>query len=183
MPTLKTVSLAEFSRLRGVSRKTVSVWRQKGWLVTAKDGRVEVAASVARLAQRPAVYRGGRTKGGIELAEAKLDELLAETAPLSLVEAQRVKENYLAKLRRLEFETESKTLVPADQVEQCWTTLVGVVKKHALALPNAAADELAMKSAAECAAILTRRIRHMLAELAATEVVDSDNGNGAAGDA
>ena len=42
------VSQAEYARLRGVSKKTVTKWKQEGKLVLAGDG-IDVAASDAYL--------------------------------------------------------------------------------------------------------------------------------------
>jgi hypothetical protein len=55
------VSQAEFARRRGVSRKTVTVWKDQGKLVLDADGKVDVAATEALLGQRPETYRGGVT--------------------------------------------------------------------------------------------------------------------------
>lgn len=55
------VSQAEFARGRGVSRKTVTGWKQKGLLVLDGDGRINVEATEWNLDQRPATYRGGVT--------------------------------------------------------------------------------------------------------------------------
>jgi hypothetical protein len=57
--TEKTLSQAQFARRVGVSAMAVSRWRVQGWLVTAADGRIDVAASEERLRTRPEVYRGG----------------------------------------------------------------------------------------------------------------------------
>jgi hypothetical protein len=54
------VSQAEFSRRRGVSRKSVTVWRRYG-LVVMRGGLVDVDASEARLAERPDIIKGGKT--------------------------------------------------------------------------------------------------------------------------
>lgn len=56
------VSQAEFSRLRDVSRAMVTKWKAAGLLVLI-DGLVDVAASEALLATRPATYRGGSVSG------------------------------------------------------------------------------------------------------------------------
>ncbi len=55
------VTQAEFSRHRGVSRKTVSVWKVRGLLVLSPDGLIDVAASDRKLNERPLRYRGGLT--------------------------------------------------------------------------------------------------------------------------
>lgn len=58
------VSQAEYGRHRGVSRKTVTDWKQKGLLVLDAHGRVDLAMTDAALDERPATYRGGVTSKG-----------------------------------------------------------------------------------------------------------------------
>ncbi|MER2249510.1 hypothetical protein ABS772_06225 [Methylorubrum podarium] len=53
------VSQAEFARRRGVSKKTVTEWKQRGLLTMTEAGLVDVEASEWNLDQRPATYRGG----------------------------------------------------------------------------------------------------------------------------
>lgn len=53
------VSQAEFARRRGVSKKTVTEWKQRGLLTMTDAGLVDVEASEWNLDQRPATYRGG----------------------------------------------------------------------------------------------------------------------------
>lgn len=61
MTGAKFLSQADFARRRGVSRKTVTGWKQKGILVTDEAGRIDVEATEWALDQRPANYRGGVT--------------------------------------------------------------------------------------------------------------------------
>src|SRR6478736_7631478 len=56
------MSLAAYGRRHGVSRQTVCRWRDRDLLVV-RDWGVEVEPSDAKLASRPAFYRGGRTRG------------------------------------------------------------------------------------------------------------------------
>lgn len=55
------MSQAEFARRRGVSKKTVTEWKQRDLLVMTADGKVDVERSEWSLDQRPATYRGGTT--------------------------------------------------------------------------------------------------------------------------
>ncbi|MCJ2034540.1 hypothetical protein, partial [Methylobacterium sp. J-068] len=57
----KFLSQADFARRRGVSRKTVTGWKQKGILVLGEAGLIDVEATEWALDQRPANYRGGVT--------------------------------------------------------------------------------------------------------------------------
>src|SRR5580704_7265876 len=112
------VSQAEFARLRGVSRKTVTIWKSQGRLAFTAQGLVDVARSDELLAQRPPAYRGGKTKprkgeraAAVPAADLPpvMDRPLEEIAAIagwSLADAQRIKENYLALLRKQEYEIE-----------------------------------------------------------------------------
>ncbi|MCJ2009794.1 hypothetical protein [Methylobacterium sp. J-092] len=57
----KFLSQADFARRRGVSRKSVTGWKQKGILVLNEAGLIDVEATEWALDQRPASYRGGVT--------------------------------------------------------------------------------------------------------------------------
>lgn len=123
----ETMSQAEFSRLHSVSRKTVTSWKQKGLLVLDEAGKVVVEASNKALAD----YGVGVTLGNSEVTEEITEDLSSEmtdeeiaalevyakgNAPLGHAEAKRVKENYLALLRQLEYETKAGRLVDKDAV-------------------------------------------------------------------
>lgn len=186
MPTPETCTLAEFARRRGVSRKTTTTWKQRGWLVMTDDGQVDVAGSTNLLNQRPAVYRGGHTNrdstnGGAEM-EAAREQLRHDDSAMTHAEALRVKEVYLAKLRKLEFETESGRLVPCDQVEKAWGQLIANARKHLLAIPTKLAERILLaKTPADAERILRDEIYAALTELSQTQFVADGGGktNGA----
>lgn len=123
---------AEFAKLHDVSKKTVTKWKEQGWLVLCEDGSVDVEASNANIKRyRKTVTRGnqgnsqGNRKGNSPKvtvpAVAEADETPAQAAEriitnlgggnLSIDEAKCLKENYLALLTKLEYEAESKSLV------------------------------------------------------------------------
>jgi hypothetical protein len=64
----KFLTQAEFARHRGVSRKAVTGWKQKGFLVFSEAGLIDVEASEWNLDQRPASYRGGVTHRPVRAA-------------------------------------------------------------------------------------------------------------------
>lgn len=64
----KFLNQADFARRRGVSRKAVTGWKQKGLLVVSDVGLIDVEASEWNLDQRPASYRGGVTHRPIRAA-------------------------------------------------------------------------------------------------------------------
>ena len=67
---MSTVSQAEYARLRGVAKKTATIWKQKGFLILTADGGVDVEASDAKLAARPVQYRGGYARGPTQASPA-----------------------------------------------------------------------------------------------------------------
>lgn len=122
---------SDFAKLHGVSRKTVTLWKARGWLVSAK-GVVDVDASNAQIERyRKSVIQPKKTGQGNELGNKgnSLPKLLlctpddetpeqtavrilgSEGATMTLDEARRVKENYLALLHQLDYERKSGELV------------------------------------------------------------------------
>lgn len=122
---------SDFAKLHGVSRKTVTNWKARGWLVSAR-GVIDVDASNSQLERyRKSVTQpkkscqgnGSGNKGDSlpnplpiapddETPEQTATRILgAEGAGMSLDEARRVKENYLALLHQLDYERKSGELV------------------------------------------------------------------------
>lgn len=104
-------------------------------------GLVHVEESEWRLEDRPGAYRGGKTKAQqVAQRDAKSPVAVApnetpaeaaerivkeDGAPYTHAEAVRIKENYLALLRQLEFDMKSGAVVPIDVV------IAGIVEQFA----------------------------------------------------
>ncbi|HBR3772570.1 TPA: hypothetical protein ME365_003329 [Klebsiella pneumoniae] len=130
---------SDFARLHGVSRKTVTMWKSRGWLIMSGDD-IDVAASNAQLEKyRKSVNRADKQKTSVpekkragqvlpareppEESDPSLeglarDFLLENGAELSLDEARRVKENYLALLTKLEFQQKDGQLIEMAAAEE-----------------------------------------------------------------
>lgn len=122
------VNQAEFARLMNVSRKTVTKWKERGWLVFSGD-LVNVAETTEILKRYRAagvtsegskVTTQGNRVTGNSVVEIQDDETVSEAADrimntiganMSMDEARRVKENYLALLNQLEYQKKSGELV------------------------------------------------------------------------
>jgi hypothetical protein len=106
---------AQYAKHRGVSGKQVTIWKQKGLLALAPDGK-----SVDRDASDLALAAHGLGP----VAEKTPDEIARQTviiegdAPHSKAEAERIKENYLALLRKIEYDRESQKVAPISEVVQ-----------------------------------------------------------------
>lgn len=122
------VNQAEFSRLMNVSRKTVTKWKERGWLVFSGD-LVNISETTEILKRYRAagvtsegskVTTQGNRVTGNSVVEIQDDETVSEAADrimntiganMSMDEARRVKENYLALLNQLEYQKKSGELV------------------------------------------------------------------------
>lgn len=131
---------SDFAKLHNVSRKTVTMWKSRGWLIMSGDD-IDVAASNAQLEKyRKTVNRPSKNdvlppakkninptppvvndpdESGIPSLENIAKEFILENgAELSLDEARRVKENYLALLTKLEFQHKDGQLIEMTVAEE-----------------------------------------------------------------
>ncbi|MEL5664812.1 RNA polymerase subunit sigma-70, partial [Serratia ureilytica] len=134
---------SDFAKLHGVSRKTVTTWKARGWLVLAGDD-IDVEASnanierfrktVTRPEKKPAGNKQGNKTGNRssgnksgnkndkDLAESPtktVERMIAEHGvTMTLDEARQMKENFLALLTQLEYDIKSGQVLPyKDMIE------------------------------------------------------------------
>ncbi|ANN70902.1 hypothetical protein [Bordetella bronchialis] len=154
---------SEFAALHGVSRKTVTKWKERGWLVFAGDQvdveasnallkkyRVAGADSVTQAAQgnsqgnKPARARRAVTPKDAEVTigdgetagQAAERILLALGADMDMDEAKRVKENYLALQAQLEYDQAAGLVVAVADVSQAVAEEYAKVRTRLLAIPS-----------------------------------------------
>ncbi|WP_353614784.1 hypothetical protein [Mangrovibacter phragmitis] len=131
---------SDFARLHGVSRKTVTMWKSRGWLVISGDDidvnasnallekyrktinrpTSEKAASPAKKAAAPTSSQAVKTEedDGASPESIAMNFILQNGAELSLDEARRIKENYLALLTKLEFQQKDGQLIEMTVAEE-----------------------------------------------------------------
>ena len=187
---------ADYARARGVSRKQVTVWKQRGLVVMTPDGFVDVTTSDANLGARPARYRGGRTTGaasapgdnygeksvgngaadsGLRLGDISIEQIATATG-WSHAEAIKVKETFLALLRVQEYQTKAGELLPREKNRAFVMDLLLRVRTRLLAMPAGLAAPLhALKTVAEVRARLDDAINDILSELSAPELIGPVN--------
>ncbi|WP_413509997.1 RNA polymerase subunit sigma-70 [Serratia liquefaciens] len=134
---------SDFAKLHGVSRKTVTSWKARGWLVLAGDD-IDVEASnanierfrktVTRPEKKPAGNKQGNKTGNRsagnksgnkndkdlpESATKTVERMIAEHGvTMTLDEARQMKENFLALLTQLEYDIKSGQVLPyKDMIE------------------------------------------------------------------
>ena len=107
---------AEFAAHRQVSRKTATRWKQRGLLVFTDDGLVDFAASDKALADH-GILLPEVTDRDADI-DAAVNAILtidgAELLPRA--EAERIKENFSALLKKLQYERESAAVAEIEDV-------------------------------------------------------------------
>ncbi len=143
---------ADYARHRKVTRQHISKL-VKGGVLVLRGRQIEVAASDAILDDRAEVSPTA------ELPDAATGAKLAD--------ARLQREIYAGKLRRLEFEAKSGTLIPADKVTKKWTAIAEVVKSRLEAVPSKLAPQVAALSDVKAVrALLAEEMRQVLRSLA-----------------
>lgn len=184
---------SEFAALHDVSRKTVTKWKERGWLVFAGD-EIDVDASNANLKRyrrdgAPAVTksvtqgkqvtpRKGRSRTvthddaevtvrADETPAVAAERILAATGmDLDFDEARCMKENYLALLNQLEYDQKSGLVVAVADVAKAVGDEYAKVRTKLLAIPAEQAPRIQrLKTVLEVQDALQEMIVHALEEL------------------
>lgn len=173
--TMSLITQAAFSRMHGVSRKTVMVWNRAGHIVL-RGGLVDILATNARLSERPATYRGGRTKGPCgdrPTGDAPPSSFSPADAnsPFSFAEANRVKENYAAKLKQLDFDRESGIVIEVAAVTRALAGVLTITRTKLLGLGIRLGPRIALLNDAQAIhALLDIEVTRALEELTVAEI-------------
>lgn len=112
---------ADYARHRGVSRKTATSWKHRGLLRFADDGGVDFEASDQALRDH-GVLRD-------EVDDARLMQVDGQEL-WSTAEAETVKENYAARIKRLEYDRESSAVAEIDDVVVAIASEFGIVRQR-----------------------------------------------------
>jgi DNA-binding protein Fis len=186
---MSTATQAEFARLMGVNRSTVTrTWKQAGRLVMVGD-LVDVEASRARIlatadlarsdvAERHAAERGAVVGQGVETVKVGAgdtatarSEALPPTTPTidhignSYQAARAVKEKYAALSAKAEYERLIADLLPRQDVDQALDDLVATVRSGLENLPHRAAGQLVGKDYDAIIALLKQEVVDMMSEM------------------
>ncbi|MEX3961038.1 hypothetical protein AB4Y42_02290 [Paraburkholderia sp. EG286B] len=178
-----------FAELHGVSRKTVTKWKERGWLVFAGD-EVDVEASNALLKKYrrdgiPAVTQavtqtaqGNKRKtvtqaasevtlGAGESADEAAERILTGNVQLlDFDEARCFKENYLGLKAQLEYDRDSGQVIDVAEVAKAVGSEYAKVRTRLLSIPAEQAPRLhRCKTPAELQDMLQEVITEALEEL------------------
>ena len=170
------LSLPAFAKTHGVWKSAAQKWRDAGHLVM-RGSKVQVEASDAKLQEASLGRYGTRQRaaaagGGEETpAEAAERIVTATGADMSKAEAERVKENYLAHMRRLEYDLKVGTVVLIDDVVKIASSQYAATRTKLLAIPSGHSARLArISDPAVMNAELSRLLTEALNELCETAV-------------
>lgn len=180
---------SEFAALHGVSRKTVTKWKERGWLVFAgEDLDVDASNELLKKYRRdgsPAVTSpvtqeaAGNTRksvtqvasevelGAGEDAADAADRILAGNVELlNFDEARCFKENYLGLKAQLEYDRDSGLVIDVAEVAKAVGTEYAKVRTRLLSIPAEQAPRLhRCKTPAELQDMLQEVITEALEEL------------------
>ncbi|AOK33952.1 hypothetical protein [Burkholderia cenocepacia] len=180
---------SQYAARHGVSPKTVTKWKERGWLVFAGN-EVDVEASDANLKRyrskaSPAITQGDQGKGagktsgrvthasqkvkildGESGAQAAVRLLVASGADMDIEEAKRVKENYLALREQLEYDRDAGLVVEVADVAKAVGEEYAKVRTKLLAIPSEHAPRIhRLKTVQEVRDVLHSIIVEALEEL------------------
>lgn len=180
---------SEFAALHGVSRKTVTKWKERGWLVFAGDEvNVEESNKLLKRYRRdgaPAVTQGvtqpqeGNKRKSVTQAASEVTLKSGESADeaaeriltgnvqlLDFDEARCFKENYLGLKAQLEYDRDSGLVVDVSEVAKAVGTEYAKVRTRLLSIPAEQAPRLhRCKTPAELQDMLQEVITEALEEL------------------
>lgn len=155
-----TMSQAEFARHRGVSRATVTEYKNKGLLVMTVDNLVDVAASKKSLNDHLDPLRGGARSGGNKKPSADSKAYMA--AKTREMEAKAVKQEMETRQRAGE-------LLEKDDVYKTAFTLARNAQESIMATADRLSPLLAAESdAAAVHAMLSDELRLVCQNIAKT---------------
>jgi len=152
---------AEFARRRGVSRATVTEYKQKGLLVMTDDGRVDASASEERLSASLDPSRGGDRTGVKKKPSAP-----QKGADGRFMAARTEELEAKAARQRMLLEKEAGRLVEKELVQHAAFTLARAAQEALVAIPDRLASVLAAEAdAGQVHKLLSEEIRRVCNEL------------------
>ena len=147
------VNQAEFAKMHGVSRKTVTTWKARGWLVLdGNDVDVESSNQNIERYRKTVTYpargnkQGNKVTGNTSTGNSQADEKKESPAQaaeriikelgqkMTFDEARTMKETYFALLAKLEYEEKSKLLLPWQDMVKAVSSEYSRVRTRLLAI-------------------------------------------------
>lgn len=158
---------AKYATHRGVSRKTVTGWKQRGLIVFTEGQKVDVAASDKLLLDHGILLPGVTDSDADDTTDPD-QSMRAEAARLvsadgqalwSKADAEKVKENYAARLKQLEYDREMGMVVEIDDVVIAVAAEYSLIRNKLLGIGSKVAPEASvLDSAEEIKALIDKQV-------------------------
>ncbi|WP_367715145.1 hypothetical protein AB2N04_14680 [Nitratireductor sp. GISD-1A_MAKvit] len=168
------VSQARYAAYRGVSRKTVTTWKQKGLLVLDEAGRVDVAATDEVL-PKDAEWRKIVTQGNSPDTGSLVRKVLAEEglevgeSPLTLTHVRMAVGILKAREQAIANDKERGALIEIEQVGAVVADEYATIRANFVSLPGDVAADLEHLTAPEIQEVLAAKVSQILDALSADE--------------
>jgi phage terminase Nu1 subunit (DNA packaging protein) len=164
IPT-ETATKAAFARTLGVSRSRVTALVKRG-LPIRSDGKIDLPTALKWVRENVEQTSHFPDRGVNKLnAEAASTVGGADDGPLPFPEAKAMRETYLAKIARLEYQLRAGGLLEKSAVAREWASALRDLRARLLAVPARCGAALPHLDKAEVE-IIAHEIRAALAELA-----------------
>lgn len=175
MSKQKGYSLRQAESKIGLKKSQISNLIKQGKIKTLANGRID-PDSIKNYFENYKQSSQKIVQPSIEVDKNKLDDFKEEKEEIfnrvSFAEAQTMKENYLAALRKLEYEEKKGKLLDKDEVKKAGQEVMIKVRQKLLSIPVKAAPQIqTLKTPAEIQDLLSNFINEALAELCAVENV------------
>ena len=163
------LSASAYARHRGVSHVAVLKAIKTGRIVKESDGTIDPEKADAAWANNTSPAQQRKVPKKIEQApERPIDPPLAGSGP-NYAQSRAIKEAYLARLAKLEYEEKSGVLIRADSVKVAWFNTLRVLRDRTLNLPDRLAPILAAETDPKCVReMLDAELRLILSDAADT---------------
>ncbi|RUR94719.1 hypothetical protein PB16LOC_01016 [Pectobacterium versatile] len=198
---------SDFAKLHGVSRKTVTAWKARGWLVLAGDD-IDVEASNANLERyrktvtQPEKKGAGNTQGNKqgnksgnrpsgnksgnkndkdrpESATKTVERLIAEHGvTMTLDEARQMKENFLALLTQLEYDIKSGQVLPYKEMIEAVGNEYARMRTRLIAIAPEHGPRLRVLASTTNDAEFVQALQEVVYEAMEELSLDADNNRG-----
>lgn len=175
---------AEAAQEFGVSDRTVRSWRRRGWLVATDDGRLDRAATIARVHQNRDPTLGGRADRGFAgAAPLQYDDrtnapLAADSAKLLKIRIAR--ETLTVKALRLDIDAREGRLIDREAAERIYVSAVTDIKTGIEAIPDRVAARLVGLNARAIRDVLRDEVETVLRAVSEVPYVGADANEGVA---
>ncbi|MBP0996665.1 RNA polymerase subunit sigma-70 [Serratia fonticola] len=194
---------SDFAKLHGVSRKTVTTWKARGWLVLAGDD-IDVEASNANIERfrktvtRPEKKAAGNKQGNKtgnrpsgnksgnkndkdrpESATKTVERMIAEHGvTMTIDEARQMKENFLALLTQLEYDIKSGQVLPYKEMIEAVGNEYARMRTRLIAIAPEHGPRLRVLASTTNDAEFVQALQEVVYEAMEELSLDADNNRG-----